>query len=284
VPIDPPNPQATQEDPSDPPGFRREAEAAFADLIKASGKTIHTTPTSCELYIRQYLGAFEAERNALIEALRRGVPDRIVKHPSGGGEEYEEFLKGEAAILVKDANLAAGTAGGAVKCWAAGVGRPIGGPAQRVVARSLEVKNQKAETADDTLRALMAAISGAGGVVGGFFGNGVVFLILLVSTIRIEPSEPDTADIETAQALALGIVLTTMIIGSVAGGLGGFLGWLMGRGDERPWIGFVSTCGTAFLAGAISGRFSPGLASAVVTMIAAFGASYTAASSGGYRS
>ena len=283
----PTNPPAAEDPLADeslapPSEFRPDARRAFRAMIKSAGTTLHLMPTSCELYVRQHLGPFEPERLALVEALRRGVPGRIAKHAGGN---YDDFLKGEADSLAKAAGLTPGAAWGAVECWALGVGRPAGSSPSRPVARSLEIDEPKPTGPSDSVRLVMNLIATAGGFTGGFLGNGVAFLTLLGGFLAVDASGPDGKGPGTEHAVALLAIVIGMLIGGVAGAIGSGLGWLMGRGDEKPWAGFAAGAGAAFGAGLIMSAIrGAGLVTAIAIMIAAFGATYKAASSGGYRS
>lgn len=281
-------PPAKTVDPSLPgpsPDFRKEAQDAFRRMIKTAGVTIYRMPTSCELYIRQHLGEYEPERLALVEALRRGVPERIVQF-EGGAEEYNQFLLGEARKLASSAKLLDGAAWGAVECWAAGVGRPVGSEAPTTSAvRALETPEQKKVVADDNLRLVMGLIAAAGGFLGGFLGNGLSFLLILVGVTAVDASGPNGKAPGAEHALAFLAVFVGMLTGGIAGGLGGLSGWLMGRGDQRPWVAFSACFGAALTTGAVvSALRGAGWTSAILIIGASFTAAYTSASSGGYRS
>lgn len=270
-------PGAAQPDP--PPTFRKAARAAFDEMVKAAGTTVYRMPTSAGLYVRQYLGSFEPERDAVLEALKRGVPDRIAQRETKDG--YRQFLADEGAKLAADAGLDPGLAKGAVECWAAGVGRRLGPPPPPTAA---EVKQERAEVSARKLHWAMTGVVAAGGFVGGFVGIIFRFGMMLFTHVAVDATDRTYGGPETGVFVLAVVLILCGLMGGVAGGAGAAAGWLMGRGDAKPWTGFGAAAGATFTTGAVASAISgPTPVAAVIILITAFTAAYGAAASGGYR-
>ena len=262
------------------PGFRPAATAAFHDMVKAAGTTVYRMPSSAGLYVRQYLGKFEPERDAALEALKRGIPERIAQF--AGKDGYEEFLKDETDKMVADAGLEAGLARGAVECWAAGVGR-------RLVAAPPPARTVPAERADKTapavsgaVKTVMTAIAAAGGFAGGFVATGLIPLLKLYADVGSGPMVAGAG--ENVEAFLLFATAFNGTIGGMFGAVGAGTGWVVGRGDDKPWVGFMAAFGGAVaFGGTVAALFGAGLIAYVVVAVFACGAALRAASSGGHR-
>lgn len=266
-----------------PDGLSPDAYPAFKRMLRACGKTSFRMPSSCELFLRQYLAHFPAERDLLIAALRRGVPDKVAAH--SGRDGYDAFLGDLAAGLARDASLDGPPAKWAVEAWATGLGRPPGYVAPPVTPRVVEPPpdHDRPAVADTTVRRVMAGIAAAGGFLGGLLGNGGPLLVLLLTDVAVDASYSGKA-VGMGEAALFVIVALLMFGGGVCGGVGAFAGWTLGRGDERPWSGFAAACGAAFGTGCLLFFcVGPGLSCAVAMGCSAFGAAFTAASRGGHH-
>lgn len=267
-----------------PDGVNPDAYPAFKRMLKACGRTSFRMPTSCELFLRQYLAKFPAELDLLAAALRRGVPERVYQH--SGREGYDAFLADQAAALARDAGLAEPQARWAVEAWATALGRPPGFVAPPVVPRVLEPPPEHARpgVSDKTVRRVMAGIAAAGGFLGGLLGNGGGLLVILVSGAAVDAQQAGEG-VGAGEVVLIVAVVLMMLAGGVCGGLGAFAGWMFGRGDDRPWAGFAASGGAAFGTGCVLFFFTcPGPLVAGAIGVSAFGAAFTAASRGGHRS
>jgi hypothetical protein len=265
-----------------PDGLSPDAYPALKRMLKACGKTAFRMPTSCELFLRQYLAHFPAERDLLIAALRRGVPDKVAAHT--GRDGYDAFLGDLAAGLARDGGLDGPQAKWTVEAWATGLGRPPGYVAPPVKARVVEPPpdHDQPGAADTTVRRVMAGIAAAGGFLGGLLGNGGPLLVLLLTDVAVDARYNGEA-VEAGEVALFVLVAVAMIGGGVCGAAGAFGGWMFGRGDERPWGGFAAACGAAFGTGCLLFFcVGPGLITAVAMGCSAFGAAFTAASRGGH--
>jgi hypothetical protein len=268
-----------------PDGIDPDAYPALKRMLKACGRTSFRMPSSCELFLKQYLSKFQPELELLVTALRRGVPEKIYQHPARDGG-FDAFLADLAAALARDANIDPVVAKWAVEAWATALGRPPGFVAPPVVPRVLAPPppdRLQPQVSDQGVRRIMAGIAAAGGFLGGMLGNGGGLLFILVSGAAVDAYYTGTSVGlgEVALAVVIGI---SMLAGGVCGGLGGFAGWLFGRGDDRPWAGFAAAFAAAFGTGCLLFFcLGPTLPTAMAMGVSAFGAAFTAASRGGHR-
>jgi hypothetical protein len=263
-----------------PEGIRPEAFDALTEMLVSCGKTIFRMPSSCEMYLRQFLEEFSDERNLLTEALRRGVPDQIMQNARR--DDYREFLATAAEKLAKEAGLTQPAAKWAVDAWAAALNRPPGYRPPPPVAEVVEAPPVKG-ISQLHLRLIMAGICAVGGFLGGALGNGGGLLILFVTDVAVEAEfhEKRMGMEDVAIAVVIGIV---MLIGGVASGLASFGGWMFGRGNDKPWAGFGAAFGAAFGTACLAFFFlGPGFVTAGLQAVAAFGAAFTTATRGGNR-
>jgi hypothetical protein len=276
-PVVPPPPFET------PDGLSPDAYPAFKRMLKACGKTAFRMPTSCELFLRQYLAQFPTELGLLTAALRRGVPEKITAH--NGRDGYDELLNAAATVLAREAGVGHLQAKWAVEAWATGLGRPPGYVAPPVKARVVEPPpdHDQPGVADKTVRRVMAGIAAAGGCLGGLLGNGGPLLVLLFTDVAVDAKYNGEA-VEAGEMVLFVLVALAMVGGGVCGAVGAFAGWMFGRGDEGPWSGFAAACGAAFGTGCLLFFcVGPGLITAVAMGCSAFGAAFTAASRGGHH-
>ncbi len=261
-------------EPPPEPGFRPAARKAFFALIRENGKTFHKMTMMCEIQIKQKLSEFPEEQKALVEALRRGIPDKVIELASKDG--YDDALKALGEKFSKETGLANGS--WAVERWAEGVGRAPGyvapPPVAPVVERSPTVVSaEKAALA----RAGMLIVTAAG-ALGGFLGNGGVLLFLhLVNTGDAKTPE--------GQAGLIGgtvVLLFLMCFGSIPGALAAFGGWKMGNGGGNPWPTAMAAFGAAFGSGTLF-IFGCGIFVAPIAIaFSTFGATFKSAARGGY--
>lgn len=298
-----------------PDGLNPDAWTAFRQMMKECGKTVHRMPSSCELFLRQHLAGFDTERDLLTAALRRGVPDQVSQHTARDG--YDEFLDGLAGSLATSAKVGRAEAKWAVEAWATALGKPPGYVAAVPVARAIGPDPRESQPAvtDNTLKWVMASITAAGGFLGAALGTIITSAALWVSFSAVDASfaesnraiESEMAAVDEGElgtesdgdfnpgsdapaervpvitdAVFFLVLAIAGLVNGVIGGLGAGLGWLFGRGNERPWSGFAAAFGAAFGAGVVVSAFRIPFA-AIGPGVAAFGAAFAAASRGGNR-
>ena len=256
------------------PGFRPEARAAFLAFVKDSGKTVYKMTTMCEFQIKQKLADFPEEQKALVEALKRGVPDQIVA--AAGTDGYDEFLTATGETFQAATGLPNGR--WAVDRWAEALGKRPGSapppPVAPVVQSAAKVRAER-----DALDNIATMIVTGGGAFGGFLGCGGVHLFLhLVFT-----GDAKTADGKAALFGGTLVILFLMCLGIVPGALAALGGWKFGRGSGNPWPATIAAFGAAFGMGTLI-SFIPCLAlfTPVVIAFATFGATFSAATRGGF--
>jgi len=263
-----------------PDSINADAWFAFEAVIEACGKTFFRMPTSCEFFLKKHLGEFPEERDLLIAALRQGIPQAIIE--SGQSGEINPVL----ARLTQDLHAKVGgraeAARWAVEAWSAGLGKPPGTVSVPVVRLTGAPKPPPPKAVGDkSVRAITAGIAALGGALGGGLGNGGAFSVIYLSGMAVDgkygnlkPSNQDYA------ILILFLILMTM--GAMAGAFGAFMGWWLGRGNERPWAGFGAAFGAAFGTGCITTFLvGPGLGVCFGMGLCAFGAAFTCAARGG---
>ncbi|OWK34494.1 hypothetical protein [Fimbriiglobus ruber] len=166
----------------------------------------------------------------------------------------------------------------AVEAWAHAIGRP---PGYRPKARRIDPKPAGQPARHRALRWVMGLIAAAGGGLGGFLGAGAFFMVMFLAGIAVDAGFGIKH--KGSKDLALFIFLTViMLAGGIVAAPAAFLGWMMGRGDEKPWSGFAAAFGSAAGTAAISYYvFGPTIISIVGIAMSTFGATYRTASRGG---
>lgn len=264
-----------------PPGINVEAWEKFDQMVQDCGKTIFRMPTSCEIYLKQYLRSYPEERRLISEALKLGIPDQILQ--TAGDGDYANFLTESAHRVAEAAGVDEGYGRWAVDAWATALNRPVGYKAPKVELRPKVPEKEKPAVSDTTLRRIMACIAGFGGFMGGAVGNGGAVLVLLVTDVAVD-NKFYGKEVGNHEIAGILVLLFLMFMGGVFSGLGAFAGWLFGRGDQRPWAGasaaFGSAFGTACVCFFVTG---PGLSCAIAMTISSFGASFGMAARGGYK-
>src|SRR5580700_8929075 len=104
--------------------MRPEACSALADLIREYGKSIIKMPSSGQLYISSRLAKYPAEKDLVKEALRLGIPERILEYADS--DEYATKLAAMSQEIVKSKGVDPETAADVVTAWAEALNRPVG--------------------------------------------------------------------------------------------------------------------------------------------------------------
>lgn len=280
VPDDPGPPSADSADrfPDSPPEFAPAARAAFRQLARDCGNTIYRMPSSCEMYLRQYLAGFDAERAALVDGLRRDVPNRIQQY-DGRADGYEDYLLGLADSYGHEAGVGREVAWWVVTGWATATGRPIGSPLPPPVGRPVGVPPPTRGPDETTLRLAMTGIAAAGGFLGGLVGIAVPFLLIFLLKLGAEER-----DVKAVEALGMAMIVVMCSAAALAGAGGAATGWHLGRGTEAPWAGFagafVATLSTGAVVGFCCGPLNPITWGIMFTT--GFGATFTTSARGGW--
>src|SRR5580704_4728576 len=106
--------------------IRPNACRALADIIRENGKSIIKMPSSGQLYISSRLAKYPEERDLFKEALRLGIPGRILEHARS--DEYETKLAEMSQEIVESKGVDPETAEDVVTAWAEALNRPVGDP------------------------------------------------------------------------------------------------------------------------------------------------------------
>lgn len=262
--------------PANPSGYDPGARAAFLRMIHECGPTVFRMPTSCEMFLRQHLGGYDAERAALAEALRKGVPEKIAGEAGSPG--FPQVVDGLKSKLTGSGGLTAAQAAWAVDAWKDALVRPVNAAPPPVVRES---RAAAPALSDQGLRRAMMGIAVAGGGLGGFLGCGAVHLFYMWLFVSSNTHKAG----QTEAMLGLGLFhLVFMLGGGICGALGSWLGWHLGRGNDKPWASFSAGFGSAFGTGTVATfvgccmLFSP-----IFVLFASFGAVYTTAARGGHN-
>ena len=266
--------------------MRPEASQALSDLIDQYGSSIIQMPSSCQLFLASKLAAYPEEKSVLSQALSRGVPGQILEHAGKAG--YEQKLEGLARDLSTATGIDSKEASEAVTAWAHALNRPVGYERKvrpdRVYPEDLNPRPKS----DAALKLVMTLIAAAGGFLGSAIGAGTLMGVMLFTDVVVD----DAWGAEATQHLGgakppIGVMVLAlaikMAIAGVAGGIAAAFGWYCGRGDDKPWAGFGAAFVTGFTVAAICMRFSMSIGSLVVVAGAVFGATFTAAARGGYK-
>jgi hypothetical protein len=263
-----------------PPTINPHAWPAFEGMIREVGRSAFRMPTSCAMYLRKHLANFDTERELLLLAMNERVPELILEEVSDG--PVEPVLEKLTNTLIKKHNLTPERAKWAVEAWAVSVKRGPGyvPPSQQVDSTPMPAKPPISKTNE---RLILGGVASIGGAIGGMLGNGAPYLFLYISYFFVDQQfENRTANAKDAFTVALFLIVMSM--GLVAGALGTFAGWWMGRGNERPWASAAAGCGSAFGMGCICTLLiGPGLVATIPIFFSAFGATYTSASRGGHN-
>jgi hypothetical protein len=259
--------------------MRPDARESLAGLIDEYGKSIVRTPTSCRLYLAARLAAFPGERDLLAAALGLGIPERILQH--AGTDAYEAELAGMARELSDAAGAEPPEAAEAVTAWAEALHRPVGYQKPAVPDRVYPAEGPD-PAEERRVRRLMALIAAAGGFLGTALGAGAVVTVFAITDatvggpriLRFQPTD--------AGARVLAVVVKVLVCGA-AGGLAAAAGWAWGKGDERPWAGFAASFGAGLAMALLLLSYVWSAPRLLTVAGSVFGAAFTAASRGGYR-
>ncbi len=266
--------------------MRPEASQALSDLIDQYGKSIIQMPSSCQLFLASKLAAYPDEKNLLSVALSRGVPDQILQHAGTAG--YEQKLEVLARELSTATGISTQNASEAVTTWAHALNRPVGYQRKERPDRVYPEDLNPQPRSDGAIKLIMTMIAAAGGCLGSALGAGLVVGAMLFTDFAVDDAwgEEATQHLSAAKpkmsVMLVGLAIKMGIAG-IAGGIAAAAGWFCGRGDQRPWAGFGAAFATGFTTAAVCMRFMLSLGSLIVVAGAVFGATFTMASRGGYK-
>lgn len=134
----------------------------------------------------------------------------------------------------------------------------------------------------------IVALGGAAGSGLGALLLGIVIFLMMSAgadlTAKFKKTDPRMKEAAAAAEVA-SFMVVLLLVGSavVSGGLGGGLGWFVGRGTSKPWVGFWSTFSAGLIATAIATRLCPCFSTVFVAFIATFGAALSSAYGMGNR-
>jgi hypothetical protein len=264
-----------------------EVDAAFAEFVHDCGRDIYKMPTSCELFLNQYLAKFDNERELLMAGLVTGVPRHILKHPGGIG--YDDHLAVIAEKFVGATGLDLPTAQWVVKAWAFAVGQPVGyAPERQAGAGRVYVDPHQPKGDEGSLKVFMASIVTAGGFLGGVLGGAMLPLVLMAVEVATEyhtrggpMNQGFSSGVRSSAAVTVMVVVVAMVVVGGASGLGALAGWVLGRGEEHPWATFGVAFGTALATNLVVMFCLGPILGAPVQFFCVFGAVYRSAARGG---
>lgn len=271
-----------------------EARDKLKKFIATYGAAVCNTPRSCEMFLLTQLADYPDERKVLIEALRQGAVAKLLAKE--GGRSWDS-LSGELVEQLRSAGgLSDDEASFAINSWGMALGKH---------PDSVSIRNEPAPPPppdlDPTIRSEdnlkikaftpIVAVGGAAGSALGTLMLGMVVLLIVSAgsdiTSKLTKIDPRYKGVTEAQAAneAITFIGVVLLVGAAAasGGLGGGLGWLVGRGTTRPWVGFWSTFSAGFLASAVATRLCPCFGTVLVAFLATFGAALSSAYGMGSR-
>ena len=225
------------------------------------------------------LAAYPDEKELLIDALRRGIPDRILEH--AGSDDYAEKLASMSQEIAQARGIDPEAATGVVSTWSEALNRPVGYQKRVVPDRVYPEEAKLSPVKEQTLKLIMLIIAGAGGFLGTALGAGAANLIMLATNVAVEGTQASGG--HRGVTMVVWAIAIKMGIAGLVGGVGAVVGWVMGRGDERPWAGFATAFGSGFTSALILVSFGLSLIRMVEIGAAVFGATFTIAYRGGYK-
>jgi hypothetical protein len=259
-----------------------EAEAAVAEFAADCGTDSHQMQNSCETFLQRYLRDFPAEQELLIAALRVGVPKRIAAVEDF--TNYDDFLSDLATKFEKAVHTDTEAAKWTVGAWAYVLGRPAGYAGPEQLENDGKVYHDPTPNKyEGAVQAVMAMIVVAGGFLGSALGVGLPPLVMLAVDYEVDRAHgllnPGDGGITLAMVL---FFLMIMFAAGVVGALGALAGWMVGKGDDRPWTGFGVAFGTGFTTGLLLLFFFSIVIKPFVLFGTLFGAVYKCAARGGH--
>jgi len=266
--------------------MRPEARQALAQFIHEYGESIIKMTSSCQMFMSVKLAEYPGEKDLLIDALRRGIPERILQH--AGSDDYTTRLASMSHEFAKVREIDPEVAGEVVTAWAEVLNRPVGYKKGAVPDRVYREQAPPDPKQEQQIKLVMALIAGAGGFLGTAIGAGLAGATMLVTEVAVGDTRGSSVKYAAgAHGTALTVVALAiaikMGIAGVAGGFAAVGGWLMGSGDQRPWAGFAAAFGTGFSLAMIFLSYSSSLIRIVGIAVAVFGATFTIAARGGLK-
>jgi len=265
-----------------------QAREALGQVIGTYGTAICNTPRSCELFIRQACGPYPEESQALIAALRQGVPEDLFDYQPGG-RSWDEFAGSLRSRLQSKAGLSEPDGTWAIDSWARVLGKhpenwqPNTTPLPRPMSEdefAIKPGTQRA------VKAVKMAIVALGGGIGGALGGILVPGSSLITSAYVQmPMMTQTVHRSSPSSVWVIVIVVLCVlglIGAIGGAAGAALGWLHGRGEQGHWTAFSTSLGGAFASGALGSYFCGIFGSFFGSAFAAFGAATHSARRGGY--
>ncbi len=253
------------------------ARARLNEFIKAYGPSVCNTPTMCKIMLNQYCGSYPAEVEVLNRALTSGMVERMLKSKPG---EPWDAVSGPLVKELVGGGMAEAEAQWSVESWGRALGKhPDGIPVvEGPVVTAMSEPDQGPADPDRAVKAvsytfLVAGSGAAGGALGAMAVTFAFGMIMSGAAGTIAPQASKAFDV-----MVLVMVLIQGFVGAVGGGIGAATGWLLGKGGgSRPWGAVTGSFSSAFLAGAIGGRFLGILGVFFGTLLASTGSALTGA-------
>src|SRR5262245_29661433 len=174
--------------------MRPEAQKALAALIHEHGKAIVRMPSSCQMFMSLRLAPFPEERELLIQALRLGIPDRILAE--AGTPDYEVKLAALAGDLAVATGVAPGEAQAAVLPWTEALDRHLDYKKQPEEDRLYPPEEAPPDPGkEQAVQVVMSLIAAAGGFLGTALGSGAVLIVLLITDAAVGDGGPTRDDL-----------------------------------------------------------------------------------------
>ncbi|MCZ2341027.1 MAG: hypothetical protein LC104_04430 [Bacteroidales bacterium] len=209
-----PSPEPRARFPDPPAHFRPAARSAFRQMARDCGFTIFRMPGSCEMYLRQYLMAYEPERDALIAGLRREVPHKIAQFTESEG--YEDYLLELSENYAMAAEVSREGAWWVVTGWATAQGKPLRQPTEQVPdAASVSTPTTASTPHREThLRIIMCMIAAGGGFLGGLTGFAIPLLMRFGAALWTDSSEDVAQNQAAIAAVGIAFIIFFCALGS----------------------------------------------------------------------
>jgi hypothetical protein len=231
--------------------MNEKAREQLARMVQAYGSQVCATPGTCIVFLKQYCVEYPEEAEALSKALRDGVVTRLLQNQSV--QSWDKL----GADLIRDlvaAGMSEEAADWTVVSWAMALGKHPNSAFVEPTRPTEPPRDASAPPVHKKVAGQMLV-----GLGGGFGAAAGVFFAIGILLITAQSLLPSLRDRWVSQSTAenahwhrlIGLLIVTASAG-IAGWLGGFFGWLLGRGDPHvAWRGAGRACVSAFLVAAV---------------------------------
>jgi len=252
------------------------ARTKLIDIVNSYGRSVCSTPRTCEIFLHQQCDELPAEREVLAEALRRGTVSRLVEAKD---QPYAAISATLVSELVGEAGVSADDARWAVDSWALALGKhpsTAAPPPLPVAPVFPEEEAQQSHNLLTSSKVWPPLIVALGGGIGAVLAT-LVFTLFVYTMV----SNPRGTTGFRADAFAMLVGLIMAVAGALGGSTGGGVGWLLiqaqtlslGNADIARWRlarGCLAACGGAFGASFLGGWFGGVVGIALGGLIGSF--------------